>query len=162
MMNYHPQNNMKTTEVMKILRESYPSPRFAFIEEFRGGTGYKVDQRVDGLAMDLWPSGKDGLKLIGLEVKVSRSDWMHELKNPMKCQFMKKFCDYWYLVVGDLKVIKYAEELPDGWGLMFIEDGKLHTMIEAKLLTPEPPDRLFLASFMRRINKKEIVENLSI
>ena len=149
---------MKTPEVMKILADRYHAPSHAFIPEFRGGTGYKVEQRVDALAMDLWPSSKNGLKLIGFEVKVSRSDWRHEMENPRKCDFMKKFCDYWYLVVGDLNVVKYPHEIPPDWGLMFIEDGKLHTMIEAPLLTPEPIDRLFLASLMRRVNK---VESLS-
>lgn len=144
---------MKTEHVMKILADRYQAPSHAFIPEFRGGTGYKVEQRCDALAMDLWPSSKDGLKLIGFEVKVSRADWKHEMENPQKCEFMKKFCDYWYLVVGDLGVIKYAEELPHGWGLMFCENGVLHTMIEAPILIPEPIDRLTLASFMRRATR---------
>jgi len=32
--------------------------------------------------MDLWPSG--GLEIHGHEVKVSRSDWLRELKEPEK------------------------------------------------------------------------------
>ena len=57
-------SSMKTPEVMKILAERYSAPSHAFIEEFRGGTGYKVEQRCDALAMDLWPSSKMGLKLM--------------------------------------------------------------------------------------------------
>jgi hypothetical protein len=37
---------------------------------------------------------------------------------------------------------------------MYVEDGKLRTMIEAPKLTPLPIDRPFFASLMRRASKK--------
>lgn len=145
---------MKTEELLKLLSQQWPSPNYAFISEFRGGTGYSRESRADALAMDLWPS--KGLELFGFELKVSRGDWLHELKNPFKAEPIKQFCDKWYLVVSDLKIVKYADELPYGWGLMFHEDGKIITMIEAKKLTPVPIDRLFLASLMRRVVKNNL------
>lgn len=144
---------MTTPEVMRLLQEMYQPPTHAFIPEFRGGTGYSCEQRADAIAMSLWPSAKEGLKIIGFEIKVSRSDWLHEIKQPDKSHFIKRFCDYWYLVVGDLKVIKHVNEMPADWGLMFCEDGKLHTMAPATLLTPQPVDRNFIASLMRRASK---------
>lgn len=139
---------MKTKELLRLLSDTYPPFDSAFIPEFRGGTGWACEQRVDAIAMHLWPSR--GLELIGYELKVSRNDWIHEMKNPYKCQFMKKFCDKWYLVVSDLSIVKYAEELPPDWGLKFVEKGEIKTLIEAKKLSPIPIDRIFLASLMRR------------
>lgn len=141
----------KSKELLDFLSRHYPSPDLAFISEFRSGTGWSREQRVDALAMHLWPSR--GLELIGFELKVSRADWKREMLQPDKCNHVKQFCDKWYLVVYDLKVIKYAEELPQGWGLMFLENDKIVTMIEAEKLTPAPIDRLFLASLMRRITR---------
>ncbi len=145
---------MKSTDLIKLLAIEWPAPDCAFIPEFRGGTGWSRESRADALAMHLWPSR--GLELHGFEIKISRNDWLRELKQPYKADPIKQFCDRWYLVVGDLKVIKYADELPTGWGLMHAENGKILTMIEAPKLTPQPIDRAFLASLMRRIHKANI------
>lgn len=141
----------KSKEIIEILGNHWPAPNYAFIPELRSGTGFSREQRVDAIAMHLWPS--KGLELIGFEIKVSRADWKRELKMPDKCEHVKQFCDRWYLVVYDLKVIKYAEELPTGWGLMFLENGIIHTMIEAPKLTPKPVDKLFVAALIRRASK---------
>ena len=142
---------MKTTELLQLLANEWPSPTCAFIPEFRGGTGYSREQRADAIAMHLWPS--TGLELVGFELKVSRSDWLHELKNPYKATSIKQFCDRWYLVVPNLKIVKYADELPSDWGLKFVENGEIKTMIEATKLEPKPIDRIFFASLMRRATK---------
>lgn len=142
---------MKSSELIQLLAKKYPPPDMSFIPEFRGGTGWSCETRADAIAMHTWPS--KGLELIGFELKVSRSDWLRELKQPLKAEPVKRFCDRWYLVVSNLKVITYADELPKGWGLMFAENGEIHTMIEAPKLNPEPIDRPFLASLMRRATK---------
>lgn len=142
---------MKTEELLKLLATNWPSPSHAFIPEFRGGTGWSRESRADAIAMHLWPS--EGLELHGFELKISRGDWLRERKDPYKADPIKQFCDRWYLVVSNLKIIKYADELPKGWGLMFAENGNILTMIEAPKLTPKPIDRAFLASVMRRATK---------
>lgn len=144
---------MKTVELIKLLSAEYRLPDCAFIPEFRGGTGWSRESRADAIAMHCWPS--KGLELIGFEIKISRGDWLRELKNPNKATPIKQFCDKWYLVVPDLKIVKYADELPQGWGLMHVENGKLLTMIESEKFTPQPVDRAFLASVMRRATKLE-------
>lgn len=138
---------MNTKELLRILSEEYPPMICAFLPEFRGGTGWAREQRSDAIAMHLWPS--KGLELIGFELKVSRSDWLHEVKNPQKAQAIKQFCDRWYLVISDRMFIK-DYELPKDWGLMFVEKGKIKVEKEAPKLKATPIDRLFLASLMRR------------
>lgn len=141
---------MKSDELLKLLNNDWMPPERAFIPEFRGGTGCAIEQRADAIAMNLWPS--KGLELVGFEIKVSRSDWLREMKQPDKAYFMKRFCDRWYLVVSNLKIVKYADELPSGWGLMYAENGEIKTMIEAPKLLPEPVDKYFIASLMRRVS----------
>lgn len=97
-----------------------------------------------------------GLELIGYEIKISRSDWLRERKDPLKSIPVKQFCDRWYLLVSELKIVTYAEELPPDWGLKYIENGQIRTMIEAPKLNPIPIDRPFLASLMRRATKAEM------
>jgi hypothetical protein len=142
---------MTSSDLLKLLASEWPSPDCAFIPEFRGGTGWSRESRADAIAMHCWPSM--GLELVGFELKISRGDWLRERKQPSKAYPIKQFCDRWYLVVSDLKIVRYAEELPAGWGLQFAENGKIVTMIEAPKLSPCPIDRAFLASVMRRAAK---------
>lgn len=144
---------MKTPELLELLSKWYQPPARAFIPEFRCGTGYSRETRADALAMELWPSAKEGMEITGFELKVSRADWLHELKNPHKATPVKQFCDRWYLVVSDLKVITYANELPTGWGLIYQDKGELHTMIEAPKLASIPLDKPFIAALMRRATR---------
>lgn len=156
----------KTEKLLTSLQLLHPSPRYAFIPEFRGGTGYARESRADAIAMDLWPSG--GLELIGFELKTSWSDWLREVKEPDKCEPIKQFCDRWYLVVDDRSIVKewQEKELPDDWGLMTPEysyniDGRLKIEKEAPKLNPKPIDRLFLASLMRLAGREfqEVIIN---
>ena len=136
-----------------MLARQWQAPARAFIPEFRCGTGYSRETRADALGMELWPSSTNGLEIAGFELKVSRSDWLRELKNPHKATPIKQFCDRWYLVVSDLKIITYADELPHGWGLMHAENGEIRTMIEAPKLEAVPHDRAFIAALMRRATR---------
>lgn len=144
---------MKSSELIELLAKQYQPPTRAFIPEFRCGTGYSRATRADALAMELWPSAKEGLEITGFELKISRSDWLRELRDTQKASPIKQFCDRWYLVVSDLKIITYAHELPDGWGLMHAENGEIRTMIEAPKLEALQPDRAFVAALMRRATR---------
>lgn len=159
----------KTEKLVELLAVHYSSDAFAFLPEFRGGTGWGRESRADAIAMDLWPS--TGLELTGFELKTSRSDWLRELKQPNKADPIKQFCDRWYLVIDDASIVKYyptlggETELPKDWGLMLPDYSsypyKLRIAQEAPRLKPEPIDRLFLASLMRRASnsKNEMVIN---
>lgn len=148
---------MKTPELTEKLH-TYWSQRqgYAFITQLRSTTGYSSQIRTaDAMAMGLWPSS--GLTLIGFELKVSRSDWLHELKKPEKAEEIKQFCDEWYLVVPDDSIIKEGE-LPDDWGLM-TATGRGHTIKvkkKAPKLTPVDVDRAFLAAIFRNITEKNM------
>ena len=59
--------------------------------------------------------------IIGFEVKVSRSDFLNELKAPDKAESIKKYCSHWYLVANSESVVKGRGgviDLPEDWGLI--------------------------------------------
>lgn len=151
-----PSDKMTTLELTDKLQQFYAAKKgaWSFITQLRNGTGWNnVTRTADAMAMGLWPS--TGLDLIGFELKVSRSDWLHELKQPEKAEEMKQFCDQWYLVIPDESIIKPGE-LPEGWGLM-VASGRGRTIkvkIPAPKLTPVDVDRLLLASIFRNVTER--------
>ncbi len=140
----------KTKKLIATLNEQWPHAKYAFIVEFRGGTGWSRESRADAIAMNLWPS--EGLELIGFEIKTSRADWLKEIKDPLKCEPIKQFCDRWYLVTDERKVAQ-ENEVPEDWGFMRMDwvsmKQQIVTVKEAPKLEPKEIDRLFLASLMR-------------
>lgn len=126
--------------------------RYAVLYEVRNGTAWKANRSVDAMVMSLWPSL--GMELWGMEIKVSRSDWLKELKNPGKASEMFERFDRWFLVAPE-HVVK-PREIPPTWGYLIPEKGKLRTAREAALnKKPKPIDRHFLAALMRRTAKTD-------
>lgn len=124
--------------------------RYAIAEHVQSSAGFDARRVCDFMALDLWPS--KGLELHGHEVKVSRSDWLRELREPAKAEEFRRWCDRWWLVVPDLAIVK-REELPAGWGLMVIRDGSPRVTVPAPRLTPKPWPRTFTAAWSRAVQK---------
>lgn len=137
-----------TPRVIEALRARYAPPAFALLTEVPDGTGTQKVRTADAIAMSLWPSR--GLSLHGFEVKVSRGDWLKELAAPQKAERFWRYCDFWWLVLGDASIAKEVE-LPPTWGLLVPRGDRLHVAREATLLEPEPIGRPFLASLFRKV-----------
>lgn len=152
---------LKTQEIIERLAAKYPSPMYGFITQVRNGTGYSASRTADAIAMSLWPSR--GLHLMGFEVKASRSDWMHEYKNPSKADDIANYCHYWYLVVGDEDIVK-DDELPKTWGLI-VPNGKGLKIKKEATHNPKPwpIDNMFMAGIFRNIAEQctanEVIES---
>ena len=134
---------LTTADVYEALYARYGAfhgngPRYAVAAEVRSGAGFDSRRSADFVAMDLWPSA--GLTLHGHEVKVSRSDWLRELKDPSKAAEFTPYMNCWSVVVSDRRIVREGE-LPDDWGLMAMR-GSLLTVVkkaprrDALALTP--------------------------
>jgi hypothetical protein len=109
---------------------------------------------ADFIALDGWES--KGHVVHGHEVKVSRSDWFTELKDPEKAEAFRPYCDYWWLVTSDAKVAK-PEELPAGWGLMVLgANGVLRVSKQAKKIDRQPLPWSMVVGFARAVQKTSI------
>lgn len=135
------------SDIEELLSNRFCPPAWAFIPQVRNGTGFlKTMRTADALAMGPWPSR--GLHLHGFEIKISKGDWINELKNPEKGEEIAQFCDFWWVVAP--KGVVNAADVPDNWGLMIPFGCTVKIIKAAKQLKPQKIDRLFLAAILRR------------
>ena len=142
-------SDITTPKIRALLRARYPAPEWALIEEVADRTG-SANNYADAMAMNLWQSR--GHALHGFEIKVSRSDWLRELKKPNKAEAFTRYCDFWWVVAP--KGIVLDHELPAGWGLMVATEARLTVATTAPKLDAQPMTRAFWASIMRRAHER--------
>lgn len=117
---------------------------------FGGFWGTGPLRTADALVVDLWPSS--GHLIHGFEVKVSRSDWLAELRDPEKAGAFLPYCDHWWLVVPDATIVR--DDLPAGWGLLVVDkEGKLRVRHRASRSTKEPMPFEMTAAWLRAVAK---------
>ena len=136
---------LNTPHARAMLRARYPSPEWAFLEEVAPSTGGGT-RYADAVAVGLWASR--GHAVHGFEIKVSRSDWLRELKDPSKAEPVCRYCDFWWIVAP--KGVVKDGELPIKWGLLELRATNLTQIVAAPRLEPQPIGRAFFASLMRR------------
>lgn len=140
---------MKTADIKNALRTRFRSPEWALFFEVADATGIKQSRWADAVAMNMYPSR--GLEVHGFEVKVSRSDWLSELKNPEKSAPVQRYCDRWWIVAPAGVIL--AGELPPTWGQYEAQPGgKLRQVIAAPKLEAQPVSRDFVAAMLRRVS----------
>ncbi len=129
--------------------------RYARAEHVKITAGFDTRRICDYMALDLWPGGfgsdAAGPLLHGHEVKVSRADWLTELRDPDKAEAFARYCDFWWLVVADRSIVR--DDLPDGWGLMVASGDSLRAVVKPTRRTPEPLGRHQQATFARAVTK---------
>lgn len=146
-------SEITTADLRTLLRARYSAPEYALLEEVPDATGGRATRSADAIAMNLWPSR--GLELLGFELKVSRSDWLRELKAPDKAEAVCRYCERWFLVAGP-GVVKNFEEVPATWGILVAEGRRLVMKRDATKLEPQPVSRAFLAALLRRAHEMAV------
>lgn len=149
---------METKELLEKLAKKYPKPGWVFIPNVRNSTGFPGTLRTaDAIAMGLWPSR--GLHLHGFELKISRSDWMRELKDPEKAEEISQYCDFWWLVLSEEKLIEPGE-VPATWGIMIANGrgGAVKVIREATQRANPIVPPWFLASLLRSATEGTVPE----
>jgi hypothetical protein len=127
--------------------------RYLRAEHVKNGIGWEANR-----ILDLWGSfgAERGAKLHGHEIKVSRSDWLVELKDPTKAEAFTPYCDYFWLVVSDKSIVRPGE-LPEGWGLMVAYGHTVRVVTAAKLREQvEPMPRSLQGTFGRAVTKTAV------
>lgn len=135
--------------IHKALGQRFRAPEWALLHEVCNGTGSRARRSADAIAINLWPSR--GLELHGIEVKVTRSDWLRELRNPEKSAPVQKYCDRWWIAAPPDVV--QTGELPVTWGLLLLRKRGLVAKKQAPPLDPAPLDRAFVAAIGRRMHE---------
>ncbi len=142
----------RSGDLIARVRNNYGPPAFAFLEQLRRGTGWQANRSADAAALSLWPSR--GIYVVGFEIKVDRSDWLRELKDPGKAEEIQRFCRHWW-VVAPAGVVAEGE-LPESWGLMVPAGPGLKVAVNAPKLDHKPLDAGFAAAIVRRFAEQYV------
>jgi hypothetical protein len=143
---------VKANQVIGLLKAKFALPEWALLEQVANGTGARAKRWADAVAINLWPSR--GCEVHGFEVKVSRGDWLAEMKNPAKAEEVASYCDRWWLTIGDGDIVR-SGELPSAWGLLAPDGrGGLAVVKEPAKIEPAPLSRGFVASVLRRATRQ--------
>lgn len=138
-------DKVTASDVCRAIKAKYSGPEWRVWFEVNQGTGMQTGRRADAVAMNLWPSKK--YQTHCFEVKVSRADFMHEMKDPAKAEAVGQFCDFFWLAVpvGLVRV----DEVPASWGLVELTKGGLRTKKQAPMREAVEFSRSFAASLLR-------------
>jgi hypothetical protein len=139
----------------ELLAAKFTRPHFITLFEVRDSTGFDSTRSADAIAISLY--GSRGREINGFEIKVSRSDWLRELKAPEKAEEIGKFCDYFWLVTSTADVAN-LDEIPAPWGWMVARGSRLKVLKKAERLTPVPLDRPMLCSLLYATRKQALAE----
>lgn len=130
--------------ILERLDRSYMAPEWVVMREVApvtgGGTRY-----ADAVAVNTYSSR--GYAIHGFEVKVSRADWLRELRAPEKAEPVMRYCDAWFVVTP--KDIVKDGELPVGWGHLVATPRGLRRAAPSRL-KPQAITRAFFVSLVRR------------
>jgi hypothetical protein len=152
-----PEADLKYTEadVTDALQRRYGAvwgngQRYACAAQVRSRAGFDARRTADFVAMDLWPS--KGLLLHGHEIKVSRSDWLRELKEPENAAEFIPYMNCWWVVASDRRIVRPGE-LPDEWGLMVMRGTDLAVVRGAPKREAKPMTPSRLAALLRAVSQ---------
>lgn len=138
-----------------LQKRVFPQDKFVYIQEVRSARGFGPTAIADAIAICLWPSR--GHYPMGIEVKVSRSDWLSELKNVGKSDEIWQNCSTWEVAAPD-GIVK-PEELPSGWGLIVVDEDNAKRVVKPKHredCIPLPGFIMSLVATMHKDNERYV------
>jgi hypothetical protein len=140
----------EAARILRALGARHERPEWVFLTEapMLGGNG---PVHLDALAINCFWS--KGFVTVGYEVKVSRSDFLGELKRPKKTAASARMCSAFYFAVPN-GLVK-PEEVPAPYGLVNVyESGHVRIAKRSTLDRPAPTWGV-LAFLLRRIVDEE-------
>lgn len=139
---------MTESDFFQALKARFPANEYAMIPQVRNSTGFSGQVRTaDAIGISLWPSR--GIHINGFEFKDSRNDWLKEIANSQKSEEIGRYCDHWWLVVSDRRIV-VGDELPKAWGLIVVnEDLSSKIITKAPRRECEQPNIKFMAAILK-------------
>lgn len=119
----------------RLSRAGGMSARHVMAEHVRYDPGYG-GSIADAISVDTWRDSGRGQCLHGYEVKVSRSDYLREVRDPAKHATWARHCRYWWIVAPP-GVVRPDERPPYGWGLLILR-GRWLTQHAPAARRPDP------------------------
>lgn len=145
-----------TVDLMAMLRKRHADPSWCLLPEVANSTGGNVRRHADAVAFGIWPSR--GYEIHGYELKATRADVQKELSDPTKAEAVGKYCDYWWLVVADLKIID-GLVIPEAWGVLAPKLGVLREHRKAPKQKASLVNRGFVAAIVRKVLERYVARD---
>lgn len=141
-----PEKKITSTDLKQAIGAAFSAPAYQTFFEVSNETGYGIKSYADAVAMGVWPS--TGHEIHGFEVKISRGDFLNEMKNPEKAMPIMQYCHRWSLVcpAGMVKL----DEVPATWGVYWFKDGAVRKARQPPMLEAKPLTAGFVAALVRR------------
>lgn len=114
--------------------------------EVSNDTGAAARRWVDAVAVGIWPS--TGHEIVGIEIKVSRADYLREIADPAKAQAIMRYCTRWCLACPAGLVS--ADEVPATWGVLELTPSGIKRKKKPPTLKPERLDAGFVMALLRQ------------
>lgn len=112
---------MTADQIRECLATRWPDSEYLVIPEAPEQSD-RSGRKIDLLVISLWRSR--GLEVDAIEIKISPSDWVRELKAGSKADFWWRHSHrFWVAVPADMAA-RVKAELPTGWGLLACAEGK--------------------------------------
>lgn len=127
------------------------------------------DRIADAIVLDTWATTHADLteterenrvlwgsrqSVHGFEVKVSRSDWLTELRDPEKAEAWARYCHYFWLVAASKDIVR--DDLPEGWGLLVPHGASLRVVRKPVRRDPEAMPLPVVVAVARAVQKTEV------
>jgi hypothetical protein len=146
-----PENRITDADLRAAIRKRYGGHEWVCCNEV-GNSGSSSSVRIDMVAMNMWQS--KGYALEAFEIKVSRSDWLREMKQPEKADKIMGQVERFWLVAPE--GVAKPDEIPSTWGyLRYCDNGELRQVVKAPTLEAKPIGRGFVAQMLRRANSND-------
>ena len=164
---------ISTRDILSTLRDRHDGPEWLFFPELRLGTGYalrcngrkvlsEVESRIDAFAMNCYPSKR--CQRVAYEIKMTRSDFIREIRQPLKRRPAMLLTNLFYFVAPD--GVLAVEDIPAECGLLVVKDkptGYTHCSLKETVPAPwrdtGPAPWHFVAALGRRIAETEQAVN---
>jgi hypothetical protein len=143
---------LRAHDLFLRLQESFTPPGYITLEEVRDATGFDAVRTADAIAISLYRS--KGKAIWGFEFKVSRNDWLKELKQSEKAESIFRYCNHWALVVPSKDIVKPGE-LPSTWGMYVAQKSRLKCVVPAPKLDPLPMSITMLTALIYAVNNRQ-------
>jgi hypothetical protein len=149
---------LNTKQVTEALLNSLDPRQYAAFTEVSTISGKKLDQGVR--FMDVWAIKYWGMtESICYEVKISKSDFFHEISKPLKRRDGLRFSNL-YAFVTPAGLLDPAVIPPEAGLIEVSEDYSLKTIIKSPWRDIPPLPRNFMAVILRKLDKERLHEYL--
>lgn len=108
---------------------------------------------IDAFAVNCYASQRN--ERVGYEIKVSRSDFLKELRSPEKTKRSAAYCNRFYFACPSPPDVIKPKEVPDPYGLVYVSAKGRSRIVKRATWVDQAPGWRFVGLLLRRLAQME-------